>query len=1459
MKKIKKQAILLVTTIVFAQALCGAVSAEDSQGGIDTGQLQIKDSNSNSNADSNTNDIGSDTEQLIDPEITLNITLEHPEALSGDKLPTITVNDTDGNIINSVNITKIGNNQYKINFLSDKTSFNLNVSALGHVAQNVNVNVFQKSPSDPVLYGNASVSLRAYNLLIISSSETYVQNFVDTYKQLKNEGYYFNLHYFGLNEVEDPQKQEKIRAAANKADIIALQMISSSSKVDIIRNLISGTSALKILGIRSSNLNLPNIDLNDTITRQYWEQAGQENVRRFQLYLLQSVGMNLKPGENVTVVKWPDQFIFHPEATYADSFLIGGIPLFKTWNEYITWYKSKGIYKENAPWVGIVAYDSSLKGGNSEMQVELLKSLEQKGINVMLIFATTKGRLNLTSMYFKDGNVTRIDALIASLGFTYVSGNSTKSIELFKDLNVPIFAPVYTSDLEGWEESSTGITSEVYWQIAQPELEGRIEPILMGGIETTGIDPETGIVLKHYKALPERIDRVTERVKNWIELRKLPNSEKKLALIYYNIGGGKDGVSASYLDVVSSIDNILKALNGTNYTVPGNFSSKDIVNLMLNAGNNVGSWAPGELEKVVNAGAITIPLETYLAWFNSLPETLRNEVIKEWGSAPGNVMVYNDKIVIPGIMLGNLFLGAQPMRGWGEDPDKITHSPSLPPTHQYIAFYMWLQNQFDANAVIHLGTHGTLEWLPGRSVGLGSDDWADVLLGNMPNIYPYIVENPGEGTQAKRRSYAVIIDHMIPPMVLSGLYPDLAKLSDQIRFYHDATTEQRKLELQKVITGMIKNLHLDEDLQLKMESTPFNEIVDKFEHYLEELSKTMMPYGLHTFGKPLEGDLLEQMIESIVIFDPANRDNKAFRDSLREKLSQNYEMQNLLKALNGEYIPPALGGSPIRKTDVIPTGMNFYSFDPRYAPDQASWEIGKKMADELLQDFYKTNGHYPETVGVVLWSIETMRTNGQSVAMILRLMGLEPTYASSGYFNGVKVTPISELKRPRVDVIVTISGLFRDTFSYTIEILDDAFRSVSKLNESANDNYIRKHYFEDLIKYQSQGMSLEEAEIYAMARIFGPPAEDYGTGLSELTTTTSGWDNQTDLVDTYLARMSYFYGRNINAKSGLEAFKSQLTRIEATVQVRDGLYGVFDNDDVVQYLGGLTMAAKSLSGKNVQIYIANTRTTPKIETLSTFVNNEIRTRLLNPKWAEGMLKNGFSGAHEINDNVENMFRWNAIQPDSVNDWMWQQVVEKYVFDVNMRNQLIQANPHAFKSLAAWALEAARRGMWNPDAAPLTQLKDLYLDANIKYGVTCCHHTCANMAFNQFVVMGSSLSINQLQQFADTLFKATGKAVTVGFQGTPSQPTSGSVNTIGQSDSSAGEDVASDKQNQEQFAAQSPGSEGSQKAYEIPISSQGSGQSSTPVAAIVGVILLISLVGVGYFRADILSYLGISKK
>ncbi|MFU2192007.1 cobaltochelatase subunit CobN [Methanobacterium sp. MZD130B] len=1447
----RKQAILLVMTIVFALLLCGAVSAEDSQevGGVE-------------NITNSYNE--------IDPEITLNINLEHPEALSGNKLPNITVTDTDGNTINGITVTKSGNNQYKVNFFSDKTKFNLNIGALGHVNKTVTVLVSQLASHDPVLYGNATLSLRAYNLLILSGSPNAAPAFVNSNQALRNEGYYFNLNHFTNTEITsgDATIEDRIRQFAAKADVIIIQMISEPGTVAKLKELISGTTAqIRSVKCGVAFLNDPSVDSDDSELKLYWDNSGEENMARFQLKVLHNVGMAIDPSKDLSPVVYPLQFIYHPDSA---------TPMFNNWNDYYNWYIQSGHYKSNAPWIGIVGYNTIFLNGNGAMLESILKGLEEKGLNAILAITNgNNGRLNAINNFFMEGNKVRISALVACVGYTMVYSSAdtasslNQSVTLLKKLGVPIFAPIYAADLENWKNDSSGLSSEIYWQVAFPEMEGRIEPIMLGGVESAETDPYTGISVKRYTPLADRVERVINRVFNWTQLQTLPEAEKKIAIIYYNLSGGKDGVEASYLNVPASITEILKALKAEGYTIPDEYSVEYIINVLTTVGNNVGSWAPGELKKLVEAGAINIPVEQYRQWFSTLPQELQQEVIATWGTVPGNVMVYNGNIIIPGIMLGNIFLGAQPMRGWGENSIDITHSATLPPTHQYIAFYMWLQNSMQANAVIHLGTHGTLEWLPGRSVGLGEDDWPDILLGDIPNIYPYIVDNTGEGTQAKRRGYAVIIDHLTAPIIASGLYGDLAILQDLMNSYDSTSDPQRKSILQNEILALIAKLNLNEDINLNLETTSFTTIKNEIQHHLEEIAATLMPYGLHTFGATLSGEILDQMVESIVSFDPVNRDNNDYRVMLRKLLSQNYEMQNLLAALRGEYILPSLGGDPIRRAeDVLPTGTNFYSFDPRTVPDKTAWNIGSKLADEMLAAFYVENGRFPETVGIVLWSTETMRTCGQSLAMILRYMGLEPDWDKNGKFTGVKITPLDKLtltvngatiQRPRTDVLITISGLFRDTFSYTVGIIDQAVRQVANLQESPENNYIRKHYLADLNKYTQNGMNTADAEILAGSRIFGPPPEAYGTGIGQQIPATSKWDGTTDLVDTYLSRMSYIYGSGVYGLSGLEAFKNNLKNVDATIQVRDNNYGLLDNDDVFQFLGGLTLSAKTLSGKDVNVYIANTRTNPHIQTLGQFMSNEVRTRLLNPKWIEGMLNEGFSGANHIASEVGNLFAWDVVTPEAVSDWIWQQTMETYFLNNAVKNQFLNANPHAFASTAAWLLEAVRRGMWNPDAAVTTQLKDIYMNTILANGVVCCHHTCGNIDFTNYVVVGSTLSSQQLQEFASIMEAATGKTVNVGSTETPSKPTNptsspGASSSTGDSSGSQraterGDQSASESQSGAE-SAETAGTDGSSKTYEVSQNNSSTPQSSMPIAAIVGVLILVGLVGFGYFRGAI---------
>lgn len=1371
----------------------------------------------------------------------------------GDIDPKIDFYYKDGTKVKDVLIVKNEKTKlYEITIDSSASDFIISAKAKGFVPKNISYNTNSGS--------NANLFLKRYSVLLFTGSSV-ANSYSDSYKKLYNKQYYYKLHFYDcavLNDLNDTEKV-KMKNLAEDVNLILIEMTSDPVKINMLNYILSDVKD-KSYALRcgdSAIIKNTKTLVSTTLDSQYWSQGGLDNFQRFQLYSLNKyAGMEIDKNENLSLIKLPSYWIYHPDLNgiFTGSF-----------EEYKNWYKSKGFYKKNKPWISLLGLSSYYTQGSYDPEIKLLESLEKKGVNVILTFANgAKGRESLINdIFIKDGKSV-IDVLITRSGFNLVGKTPKLSVDennlkVLTKLNIPVIATVYgtSKDLDSWKNSSNSFLSEIYWQIAQPEMDGRIEPLFIGAKTSLGIDPISGILLNNLVALDDRVDRISSRAINWAKLRYLNNDEKKIALIYYNIGGGKDGVSASYLDVIGSLNHILKSMKDNGYNVQGNYSYNDIINVVTGVGNNIGSWAPGELEKIVKLNSIMIPLSEYDSWFKTLPKKLQNQVITAWGEAPGNVMVYNNSIVIPGLMLGDVFLGPQPMRGWSEDPEKIKHSSTLAPSHQYIAFYYYMQKNFDA--IIHLGTHGTLEWLPGRNVALGGDDWSDVLIGNLPNINPYIIENTGEGTQAKRRGYAVIIEHNIPVMISSGLYGDLANLKNLANQYQLATEDSRKASLKNSILKLIKNLGFDKSLGLNL-GGDFNYILNKVDHSLDEIESTMIPYGLHIFGKDFNESELDEMVESIVSFNPKERNNVEFRAKLRSSLVNSYETTNLLKALNGEFIPAGVGGNIVKYPDILPPGSNFYSFDPRTAPDEAAWEVGKKLADDLISTYYRENGKYPEQVGVVLWSTETMRTHGQTIAMLLRLAGMEPTW-SSGKFNGAKVTPLNELKRPRVDVLISISGLFRDHFSYSIDYIDDSLRSVMLLDEDPNSNYLRKHYLESFNKLKKSGMNDSDADFYSGARIFGPSDEGYGTGVSALVTTTSGWKNQTDLINTYMNKNSYIYGRDKHAVASKDSLINNLKNIDITFQIRDGLYGVLDNDDVFQYLGSLTMVSKYYSGKDVKMFIGNTRTTnAQIETFNKFLSNELHTRLLNPRWAEGMLKNGFSGVHEISKNVENLFGWSAVSPESVENWMWEDISKTYLLNSDMRNKLLASNPHAYHSMNAWAIESARRGLWNPTTQMLEDLTKNYVKDTLKYGVTCCHHTCAFIEFDNFVVKSSKLDANSIREYSDVMFTATSKKIDTSFlpsekpdisekdttnnKVNPSNKYTDSKNKQTESNSAGSSNELNNKQSNQGKEENSPSE--SKDSYEIKNKSSSNSTSSGVHAwAIIGIILILALFVGGY--------------
>ncbi len=1109
----------------------------------------------------------------------------------------------------------------------------------------------------------------------------------------------------------------------------------------------------------------------------YIENSGADNCERLLLLLATKYGEgDVTTTEDLTPIGGRGTFVYHPDAA--------GSGTFSTPEDYYDWYTNRPEYNPTAPWVGIMDYDSNYINGDHDMMTEVLKSLEKKGTNVVLIYAPYNIKFESVHSYFyrdlnEDGQLEpAIDTFVCPMGFQFDS-NTQKTIDLFKELNVPVLAPIYTRDLEKWQDDPAGTSNDVYWNVAMPELDGRIEPVLMGGTTTLGTDELTGAIITKNVAIPDRIERVAGRAANWAELHKMENKDKKVAILYYNTDSGKDDLGCTTLNVPRSLTEVFNALKNSQYNIDpdgalstdGQISEEKVFEAMFNKGRNIGGWAPGELaEFVAQDGIIKISLDEYLGWYNQLSGKLRAAVEKEWGPAPGGVMVEDGQIIIPGIISGNIFLGPQPMRGWGEDAAKIAHSPDLPPNHQYLAFYFWLQHDFQADAVVHFGCHGTQEWLPGKSVGLSGDDWSDIVLGDMPDIYPYVVNNPGEGTQAKRRGYAVLIDYLTAALANTELYGNLLELHNlahQYEFAADPANNQPAADAEKLKEKIIKLIELeelDQKLGINLAEMSFEDVLNAAHDYLHAMEEDVTPMGLHTFGVAPQGDAFDKMVQAIINYDPAVR--SALEEEIKTNLQNTtQEIDMFLLALDAGYIPPGIGRDPIRDPEAMPTGKNIVSFDPRKTPDKISWEIGKKCADDLLASYYAEHGSYPESVGVVLWAIETMRDGGQGIAMAMRLLGIEPVWDATGKVKSYNITPIEDLGRPRIDVVIAASSLFRDTFSNVMTLLDKAIRELAEnTTDSEQDNFIKKHYETLVNEYLEQGVEADEAEFLAASRVFSAMPGTQGNGLSDKMAATDSWDQRADLIETYLNRASYIYGTDKDGEAvyGLAAkdtFVDVLKNVEATIHVIDSTYGALDNDDIAGDLGGLTLAAEYASGQEVNAYIANTRmglNGARVQTIREFVAQELDSRLLNPLYVEAMLKEGYAGSATLADYIGNTF-FVAASLDAVSDQDWHNLAATYIFNDVVRSQL---DPYCLQSMIGWAMEAARKDIWQASAEDLTILSDVYIQTMVDYGVVCCHHTCKNIVMNEWLAQFSTLDDSLREKFQVTLAAATQKDVNI---------------------------------------------------------------------------------------------------
>lgn len=1085
----------------------------------------------------------------------------------------------------------------------------------------------------------------------------------------------------------------------------------------------------------------------------YFQPATVENLKNLISMVLSHKGMKTSYDPPFVL---PDRGLFHPDAD----------KVFNRCDEYLKWYQHSGKYKHKSAWVGIHTYRTSAIKENGKLEAGIISSLEKEGLNVLPIFGKPPYHESLEAYFLDQNGNPRVHSILG-FAFRFLRGFPLKTKEILKRINGPVFIPLEAHGLtiRQWEKSDIGIsTQRTAWQVCIPEQNGGIEPSVVGGKTAVRLKGMTDIL---YDRVPiaEQVEFIIKRIKAWHQLKKKPNEQKKIALLYWNHPPGKQNIGGSYMNCFRSIARIIEALKKNGYGIrPEDFNEDSIAERILLSGRNIGSWAPGELEKLIaSKDVIKIPISEYRSWFEDLPDAFQNEVTRQWGiPEDSNIMIKGGTIIIPCIHLGNLIIVPQPTRGFGEDPQKLYHDPKIYPHHQYIAFYLWLKKKFLADAIISLGKHGTHEWLPGKQVGLSMTDPPDVLIQDIPNIYPYIVDNIGEGIQAKRRGRGVIIDHLIPPLKKGGSYMEYRKLTAMIDAFHEAEKIDKNLAREKFkrVEALIMELGLNKDLGF--ESVDM-EVVEQVEHYILELQESLIPFGNHTFGVSPNGEALDALSEAV---GDASPEIEPTEMKSRLKACGQNEMTALVRALSGGYIAAGEGNDPVRNPDAVPTGKNFYGFNIDKVPSREAWSLGKDLADEMIEAYRKKHDAYPDKLGIILWSTELQRNEGASIAAVLHLLGITPVWDKKDQVTDIEPIPGSILKRPRIDVLVQSSGLFRDGYAKLIKLMDKAVHMAGALKDV--ENFVAMNNAKIEKELLDKGYSKTEAKNLSRARVFAPMPGAYCHALQELIPSSGTWEDDSEISDVFIHHYSYAYGNTIWGQPLKSGYKTNLKDVKVTMHTRSSnVYNMLDNDDMFAFLGGLSMAVKSQTGSYPETLVANMQDGKNInlEDLPKAIGRALRTRYLNPEWIQGMKQEGYSGAKAMDEFVEHLWGFQVTSPYAVSSTHWEQIHDVYIkdkYDQGLKEFFDQYNPWAIQSISARMLEADRKNYWNPPEEMKKSIARTFAINVIEKGVACCEHTCNNPMFQNYVTnflsLAGLLTPNQMESFKMTFAKATGKTL-----------------------------------------------------------------------------------------------------
>lgn len=1131
---------------------------------------------------------------------------------------------------------------------------------------------------------------------------------------------------------------------------------------------------------------------------QYIIRNGLENLRRLLNYVGKEV-LHLEvaalPPEDL-----PWEGFYHPQAPQY----------FTTSEDYLNWHRTREFSSDT--WVGLMFSRHDWAAQNLELADFLIQALEKRGLGVIPIFyyslkdegLGTRGGLEIIQDHYLDPQGrSRIAALIKLTAFFLGSqkgtvsegGTAQTSQGLLARLNIPLIQPLtsYYKTEEEWEADPQGLGMEIGWSLALPEFEGVIEPLLVAaGMSQKEVEAD---LIAGRLPIAERAQRLADRMARWVRLQQKPPAERKIAIILHNnacasveatVGAG------AHLDTLESVARLLKTLEQAGYGIENPpADGKELIDTIMNR-KAISEFRWTTVDEIVSKGGhlAQVSVDTYRRWFGEFPPALQQRLVEAWGEPPGQqqngipaAMVHQGRILVTGVSYGQAVVCVQPKRGCaGSRCDgrvcKILHDPDVPPPHQYIATYHYLDKEFGADVVLHVGTHGNLEFLPGKSTGLSGGCCPDVALGHLPHLYIYNADNPPEGTIAKRRSYAVLVDHMQTVMTAAGLYDEMGELDRLLAEYERLKNVEpgRAHLMEHLILDSLEKSHLSQQISLSPELA-FDQVVQRIHDGLSLIRNTQIPDGMHIFGQLPQGERRADFLHAVIRFpvsggpswnrlmsrllgvslddDASGRAQEAVdqagrtiinrwltemqpslagvihktcssgrdADSLAEiehfearlrdlqrRLEDSREMESLLNGFSGGFIPPGPSGLITRgRDDVLPTGRNFYSLDPQRVPSRGAWEVGKRLAEAIVKKYLTETGDYPENVALYWMANDIMWADGEGMAQIMYLIGVRPVWQSNGRLQGFEIIPVPELGRPRIDVTIKVSGIARDNFPNCVELLDEAIQAVASLPEAVEQNFLRRHSLELMAKLD-QDPGDATAWRQATYRIFASQPGTYSAG-TQLAVYASAWKDEADLAQVFLYWNGYAYGKGVFGEPAAAALAHSLSTARVTYNktVTDE-YDLFGCCSYFGTHGGLTAAARHLSGQPVKTYYGDTRSPEQVTVrdLADEIRRVARAKVLNPKWIDGMKNHGYKGAGEISKRVGRVYGWEATTQE-VDDWIFDDITRTFVLDKDNREFFQKENPWALEEIARRLLEAEQRGLWEADPEVLAELKQIYLE------------------------------------------------------------------------------------------------------------------------------------------------------